>query len=39
MSRKKEKIRIIKKDSSKEEDYTFVNSNNVLNNIKNNNES
>jgi hypothetical protein len=35
MSRKKEKIRIIKKDSNKE-DYTFVSSNNILNNIKNN---
>ena len=26
----------IKKDSNKEEDYTFVSSNNILNNIKNN---
>jgi hypothetical protein len=35
MSRKKEKIRIIRKDSNKEE-YTFVGSYNILNNIKDN---
>jgi hypothetical protein len=35
MSRKKEKIRIIKKYSNKE-NYTFVDSDNILNNTKNN---
>jgi hypothetical protein len=35
MSRKKEKIRIIRKDSNKEE-YTFVGIYNILNNIKDN---
>ena len=33
--KKKETIRIIRKDSNKE-DYTFVNNNNILNNIKDN---
>ncbi|HEY6588081.1 MAG TPA: hypothetical protein VIY98_07295, partial [Nitrososphaeraceae archaeon] len=32
---KKKEIRIIKSDSNKE-DYTFVSSNNILNNTKNN---
>ena len=33
--KKKETIRIIRKDSNKE-DYTFVSNNNILNNIKDN---
>ena len=35
MSKKKKEIRIIKNDSNKE-DYTFVSSDNILNNTKNN---
>ena len=35
--KKKETIRIIRKDSNKE-DYTFVSNDNILNNLKNNNE-
>ena len=33
--KKKETIRIIRKDSNKE-DYTFVSNNNILNNIRDN---
>jgi hypothetical protein len=35
MGKKKKEIKIIRKDSNKE-DYTFVSSNNILNNTKNN---
>jgi hypothetical protein len=35
MGKKKKEIKIIRKDSKKE-DYTFVSSNNILNNTKNN---
>ena len=34
MGKKKKEIKIIKKDSNKE-DYTFVSDNNILNNLKN----
>jgi hypothetical protein len=35
MGKKKKEIKIIKKDSNKE-DYTFVSNNNILNNVKDN---
>jgi hypothetical protein len=35
MGQKKKEIKIIRKDSNKE-DYTFVSSDNILNNTKNN---
>ena len=37
--KKKETIRIIKRNDTNKEDYTFVSNDNILNDIKNNNES
>ena len=37
--KKKETIRIIKREDANKEDYTFVSNDNILNNLKNNNES
>ena len=36
--KKKESIRIIKREDINKKDYTFVSNDNILNNIKNNNE-
>ena len=37
--KKKETIRIIKREDTNKEDYTFVSNDNIVNNLKNNNES
>lgn len=37
--KKKETIRIIKREDTNKEDYTFVSNGNIVNNLKNNNES
>jgi hypothetical protein len=37
--KKKEIIRIIKREDTNKEDYTFVSNGNIVNNLKNNNES